>query len=274
MPRMRDPIREKAFLIYKSHNGYIDLVEIAGQLSRPSGTIRGWKSKDKWDDKLNGTFQKNTERSKQNKNTTKPIADEVKQVIENPELNDKQRLFCLHFINSLNATKAYQKAYECSYKTAAVEAHRLLKNPKIINQINELRKGIFSRALLTVDDIVQRYIDIAFADITDFADFGTRKVVFTKENDNGTMSATVEMSYVDAKPSWMVDGALLSEISMGKGGIKIKLQDRIKALQWLTDHMDLLTTEQKIRVQHMQNRDKLECDRFEHQKNQDERNNF
>lgn len=64
MARQRDPNREKAFKIYKQHNGKIELVEIAKILNLPPGTIRGWKSKDKWNDKLNGTLQKNTERSK------------------------------------------------------------------------------------------------------------------------------------------------------------------------------------------------------------------
>jgi uncharacterized protein YjcR len=62
--RSRSPDREKAFEIYKECNGNIDLVEIASQLNLPAGTIRGWKNKDKWDERLNGTLQKNTERSK------------------------------------------------------------------------------------------------------------------------------------------------------------------------------------------------------------------
>lgn len=64
MARARDPNRNKAFEIYKEHKGNIDLVEIASQLNISPGTVRGWKSKDSWNDKLNGTFQKNTERSK------------------------------------------------------------------------------------------------------------------------------------------------------------------------------------------------------------------
>ena len=64
MPRARDPNREQAFEIYKESVGMIDLVEIASQLNLSPGTIRGWKSKDKWDSKLNGALQKNTERSK------------------------------------------------------------------------------------------------------------------------------------------------------------------------------------------------------------------
>ena len=64
MPRTRDPNREQAFEIYKESAGRIDLVEIASQLNLSPGTIRGWKSKDKWDSKLNGALQKNMERSK------------------------------------------------------------------------------------------------------------------------------------------------------------------------------------------------------------------
>lgn len=64
MPRARDPNREQAFEIYKKSVGMIDLVEIASQLNLSPGTIRGWKSKDKWDSKLNGALKKNTERSK------------------------------------------------------------------------------------------------------------------------------------------------------------------------------------------------------------------
>lgn len=64
MPRARNPDRDKAFEIYKTHKGEIALVEIATKLELTAGTIRGWKSKDKWDAKLNGTFQTNTERSK------------------------------------------------------------------------------------------------------------------------------------------------------------------------------------------------------------------
>lgn len=49
--------RKQAFEIFKEHKGNIDLVEIARLLESPPGTVRGWKSKDKWDEQLGGTFQ-------------------------------------------------------------------------------------------------------------------------------------------------------------------------------------------------------------------------
>ncbi|MDP4085797.1 MAG: terminase small subunit [Bacillota bacterium] len=46
-------------------------------------------------------------------------------------MTDKQRFFAMYFVKYLNATKAYQKVYECSYLTARVEGHRHLTKPNI-----------------------------------------------------------------------------------------------------------------------------------------------
>ena len=45
-----------------------------------------------------------------------------------------------------------------------------------------------------------------------------------------------------------VDGSIISEVSKGKDGVKVKLADRMKALQWLSDHMDLATDKQKAEI--------------------------
>ena len=46
-----------------------------------------------------------------------------------------------------------------------------------------------------------------------------------------------------------MDGSLINEVSQGKDGAKIKLADRMKALSWLADHMDMATPEQAARVE-------------------------
>ena len=53
MPRQRDQNRDKAYELYKEAGGKIDLVEIASQLNVSAGTVRGWKSKDRWEENLN-----------------------------------------------------------------------------------------------------------------------------------------------------------------------------------------------------------------------------
>ena len=181
MARIRDPNRDKAFKMYEAHNGNIDLVEIANQLNMSPGTIRGWKSKDKWEQKLNGTFQKerNAPKGKSPPNVKKiekPLA-EVEQVLDNPDLTDKQRLFCLYQIKYFNATKAYQKAYGCAYSTAMVNGSELLRNTKIQEEIKRLKQSKLNQVMLSPEDIFQKYMDIAFSDVTDYLTFGRKEIV-------------------------------------------------------------------------------------------------
>lgn len=250
MARIRDPNRDKAFKIYEAYNGNIDLVEIANQLNMSPGTIRGWKSKDKWEQKLNGTFQKERNAPKgksppyENK-IEKPLA-EVEQVLDNPDLTDKQRLFCLYQIKYFNATKAYQKAYGCSYESAMTRGSELLRNIKIQEEIRKLKQAKLNQATLEPGDIFQKYMDIAFSDVTDYLTFGRKEVVIgTDEYGNET---TAEVNYVDFKASDQVDGTLISEVRQGKDGVSIKLADRMKALQWLAEHMALATEEQRLKI--------------------------
>lgn len=260
MARIRDPNRDKAFEIYKAHKGNIDLVEIANQLNVPAGTIRGWKAKDKWDSKLNGASPKNTERSIKNTERSKSESaskqsyakDEIKKVSEEVEqldksgLTDKQKLFCIYYIKCFNATKAYQKTYNCSYQTAMTNGSELLRNTKIKEEIQNLKQAKLNRAMLSPEDIFQKYMDIAFADITDYVKFGKKEIVIGE--DKYGEPKTIEVNYTDFKESDEVDGSLISEIKQGKDGVSIKLTDRMKALQWLAEHMDLATEEQRARI--------------------------
>lgn len=259
MARARDPNRDKAFEIYKKYKGNIDLVEIANQLKISSGTVRGWKSKDKWTEKMNGTFQTNTERSIQKKNKKKKVVvEEVDKVMKNDELTDKQRLFCIYYVKCFNATKAYQKAYECSYETAMANGYKMLRNTQIKSEIHNLKQTRLNREFLTEEDIFQKYIDIAFADITDFLEFTTEEVpvmsmygpVKVENSETGQKEILKERSnVVRFKDSTKVDGTIISEIKQGRDGASIKLADRMKALQWLSDHMDLATEEQRAKIE-------------------------
>ncbi|WP_270303769.1 phage terminase small subunit [Terrisporobacter petrolearius] len=58
MARVRSPNRDKAFEIYKENNGNIANREIANIIGISEKSISGWKSKDKWNDKLKGVLQK------------------------------------------------------------------------------------------------------------------------------------------------------------------------------------------------------------------------
>lgn len=204
------------------------LVEIASQLEVPAGTVRRWKSTYHWDsEQQNERSEKKSERSESKKSVMKKaVADEVKQVIQNTDLTDKQQLFCIHYIRCFNATKAYQKAYGCGYTTAVTNGPALLGNTRIKEEILQLKQDRLNREFLSESDIFQKYMDIAFADINDFVD--------------------ISAGFVTAKDG--IDGTIVSEVSNTQSGVKIKLADRMKALQWLTDHMDLATEKQKAEI--------------------------
>ena len=204
------------------------LVEIASQLEVPAGTVRRWKSTYHWDsEQQNERSEKKSERSESKKSVMKKaVADEVKQVIQNTDLTDKQQLFCIHYIRCFNATKAYQKAYGCGYTTAVINGPALLGNTRIKEEILQLKQDRLNREFLNESDIFQKYMDIAFADINDFVD--------------------ISAGFVTAKDG--IDGTIVSEVSNTQSGVKIKLADRMKALQWLTDHMDLATEKQKAEI--------------------------
>ena len=231
------------------------LVEIASQLNLPEGTVRRWKCTHKWE---NERSDKKSERSEKKKVKKKKAAEsEAEQVIENSDLTDKQRLFCICYIRSFNATKAYQKAYEVDYLTAAANGPRMLGNARVKKEILRLKKERLNREFFSESDIFQKYMDIAFADITDYLKFGTEEVpvmaiygpVKIKDPETGEeKQLTKTVNTVHFKESSGVDGTILAEVRQGKDGASIKLSDRMKALQWLSDHMDMGTEEQKAKI--------------------------
>ena len=166
-------------------------------------------------------------------------------VIQNADLTDKQQLFCIYYIRCFNATKAYQKAYDVDYATAVVNGPRLLGNARIKDEIFRLKQERLNREFLSESDIFQKYMDIAFADVTDFVEFGNEDVDVIL--DTGERK-TITVSHVNIKNDADVDGTIISEVSKGKDGVKVKLADRMKALQWLSDHMDLATEKQKAEI--------------------------
>lgn len=211
---------ESAYKFYKSG---MKLVDIARILNKSEGTIRRWKDTYKWCNEyslLNKVTKKNN------------LKKDVKQVVDNTKLTDKQQLFCLYYVQCFNAVKAYKKAYGREANNNTFYVYDLLRKKEIKEQINKLKQNKFNRLLLSEDDIFQKYIDIAFSDMTEYVNFKGNK-----------------LSLLD---STQVDGTLIDEISTGKMGTKVKLADRLKALEWLSKHMNMATDEQKLNFEYIQ----------------------
>ena len=195
-------------------------------------TLKSWIKRYGWSKEKKGAPKLQKECTSKDNKKIKVKKPSLNKVMENTDLTEKQRLFCIYYIENFNATKAYQKAYECNYNTAKAHGCKLLQKVAVKQEIDRLTEECLEEqeinSKLLSKRIFETYIKIAFADITDYLDFSK----FT----------------VKLKNSSEVDGTLIGEISEGKDGIKLKLQDKMKALQWLSDRTDLLTDIQKAKL--------------------------
>lgn len=228
--------------------------EIAKMLDKPLATISSWKRRHGWDVQEGATPATQRKRNVAPKPQCKPPTpslDEqlVDAVEENTDLTDAQKVFCLHYSRTFNATASYRKAYpECAYTSAMSEGSRLSRNPKIRAEITRLKKIRQLDMMASGDDVVERMMQIAFADITDYIEWGQYEVqvmamfgpVYDKDEETGEKTPVTkivnDVRFVD---SALVDGTLVSEVKKGKDGASIKLPDRMRALEWLAGYFEL-----------------------------------
>lgn len=134
-------------------------------------------------------------------------------------MTEKQRLFCIYYAQTLNQRKAARMA---GYKSDKY-GWDLIQNPQIRARIKEIKEDMNECNLINSWDILRMYIKIGFADIEEFIDIGT--------DENGE-------SFINFKDEF--DGQIVDEIQIRKGEPKIKLADRMKALEKLEKYFDLM----------------------------------
>ncbi len=256
MPRQRSPSRDEAKRMYLDSKGKMLLKDIAKAVGKQDTQIRRWKSLDHWDEELKGnvTIPKDNV-TKQNNGIEKPpkteLLPEEIETLNNEELTEKQRLFCLYYVRWFNATKAYRKVYDCDYTTAMTNGSMLLRNTKIQEHIQAIKDAKIKQAMYTAEDFFQKMMDIAYSDVTDFLSFGRRI-----NEETG-----LEYNYVDFLDSSEVDGTLIQEVKQGKDGCSIKLVRKEFALKWLDKHYSEATDLQKAQIEQLRAQtDKLKAD--------------
>lgn len=223
MPKARSPERDQAYELYKNSKGLMPLREIARQLNVPEKSVSGWKCKDKWDDQINGVLHtkiKDKRSTPKSKRVVKALIDEVD---ENEELSEQEKLFVLYYLECFNAKQAYiQAGFKVNTDgSARVGACRLMKRPKIINEIKRLQALRKELLFANEADIIERLQRIAFADIN-------HVVNISKNGREITMKSAEE-----------IDGSLIESIGNDKFGIKIKMSDRMQALNLLFKYYGL-----------------------------------
>lgn len=246
--------RELAYADWKAGMKYKDIAEKHGvSLSAvKSWAARYWKLRE-----VATTGEKKSQpknKRLQPKRQTQPTPDSVDKRIadaveENEELTERQKDFCVYFMRNRNATQAYLKAYGCAYATASTNGPALLRNTRVQEELRRLRE-IKNAALggLCGEDVVELHMRIAFADMTDYVEFGSytrpvmrngSPVMIERPGTEEKAVLTKTVNEVHLMDSSTIDGQLIMEISEGRDGAKVKLADRQKSLAFLERYFEL-----------------------------------
>lgn len=219
--------------------------DIAEKYGVTINTVKSWKQRYDWNRKKGCTQSKKYAHKQIGAYIPKLPKREEQQLTEG--LTEKEKLFCEIYVQNFNATQAAIKA-GYSPNSATSIGYENLRKPHIRAYIEALKELKRLALMVSEDDIVERYMRIAFADITDFVEFGRTTVpvmgafgpVTIENKETGEKEVlTKEINDVRFKESSMVDGGIIAQIKIGKDGAVIKLEDRMKALEWLSDYFNM-----------------------------------
>lgn len=235
---------EKWELAYKDRQQGMKYKDIAEKYGVSINTVKAWKSR-KWtkQEQASNPPPKKVAHKKEKGCTQKKLQP----VIDNDELTEQQKMFCLFYLQHFNATKAYQQAYEADYKTANANGSRLLVNASVKEELHKLKAELQQDNFVTVKDLVKEYIKQAFSDITDFTEFGSQTRVETELDENMKPTPVLDpetgepitylTTFVALKNSEDIDGTLIQEVKKGKDGVSVKLYDKQKAMNELMKYL-------------------------------------
>lgn len=234
--------------------------DIAKKYGVALSTVKSWKTRNKW--QRNNATKKKSMHTKVKSTRTKQekVAPSLPppELPDSNELNDKQKAFCLYYLQRYNATWAYQKAYGGSYENALAHGSRMVGNGRIKSYLTKLKKQQSQDLYATANDILLRYLNQATSNVTDVLSFRTEKhLAYYKVRDkNGPYEdgggnfryvpkidpETGEQAYyytniVKLKDSSEIDTSNIKSIRIDKGEPVVEMEDRQKAMQILLDRL-------------------------------------
>jgi len=153
-------------------------------------------------------------------------------------LTPKQELFCYEYIKDKNATTAYIRA-GYSAQGARQNASLLLTNHYIRAKINELLEEQFKRLKVDVDTVLKGLLKIAESDLCDAFDEDNRLKPI-KDMPEPFIKAIASIEIEELYGGRGNDRKLIGYTK------KIRLLDKIRALELLGKHLKLFTDVHEI----------------------------
>lgn len=139
-------------------------------------------------------------------------------------LNPKQQAFVQEYLADLNATQAAIRAGYSS-RTAHAQGHRLLRHAEIQAAITEAQQQRQRRTTVTADRVVQELARVGFGSLRDVVSWGGSSL---------TLRPSAELSEDQA--------ASLAEVTEGRHGLRVRLFDKLRALEMLARHCGVYDT--------------------------------
>lgn len=136
-------------------------------------------------------------------------------------MTPKQKMFVQEYLIDLDQTKAAIRA-GFSAATAAQIGHALVGLPAVANAISLARARRAARLEVKADRVLEELCKIAFADRAGIA-----------QVKNGRVKVADTASLNDDQR------AALAEVSQGKNGISVKLENKLEALKLIGQHLGM-----------------------------------
>jgi phage terminase small subunit len=167
------------------------------------------------------------------------------------DLNPKQARFVEEYLVDLNATQAAVRA-GYSPKTAEQQGARLLGHARVAAEIRQGQLQRSERTAITQEQVLAELAKIAFSDLADVTDWGTREVAIGFDADGKKLKpeAIGEAVVVDYIQAPYVDPvnrddlpksvrSAVAEVALTRDGFKIKMHDKVAALTKLGQHLGM-----------------------------------
>lgn len=231
-------------LEYEAGAKYKDLAEKYGI---SVNTIKSWRSREKWQRKK----KKDASIQKVAPKKLHPNSEKVAKVapIESADadgLNDKQKAFCDAYLISFNATQSYIKAYNTTYGVAVTNGPRLLRNARVQSYLQKVRDQHAKEVSISIDRLILQQLKIAFNDFGNYVTYSSIEKKVYDDDGNPVVDPETgqQKTYIKdemhLKDQDKVDTSLIESLSVSpKDGIKLKLLDQSRALNWLMNYFTL-----------------------------------
>ena len=157
---------------------------------------------------------------------------------ETADLTSKQSRFVEEYLVDLNAAQAAIRA-GYSKHTAQEQGSRLLSNVKVAAAIKEAIEKRSERTAITQDNVLQELAKVGFGDIRKAVRWGRSPIDTESENANPTGLGIYPVELVPSEELDDDTASTISEVSLTQTGIKIKMYDKLSALDKIAKHLGM-----------------------------------